>query len=418
MYTNKLVNHHGWEICDMFSRNFDSIICFGGEDWWYHNRAHVDMQLMRRFAQWGTTLYINSLVMQKPKLGQGRKFIQKLIRKAISIFTGLKKSDAGFWVYSPFSLPVHHIRWASRCNEILLRFQIEYVKRKLAMKNPIIWVACPAACPTALKLKPGTLVYQRTDRFEEFPGVDQEVISEFDRSLKAKADLTIFVNNTLYQEESKQCSRAFYLDHGVDYELFASADKSPYKPRDIADIPNPIVGFFGGIADHTTDINLIKNVVDLLPEMSFVFVGSVSDEFSTLMESRKNVWILGQKSYEEIPHYGKLFSVAIMPWNQNEWIQACNPIKLKEYLALGKPIISTPFNELNKYRDVVYIAKTAQNFAEAIKKALAEDDPDLISVRRQKVSNTTWDSKAQIVIDTLLSKKQEVNVVAIDEGHQ
>lgn len=91
--------------------------------------AHIDMQLMRRFAKMGVTVYVNSIVMQKPKLAQGRKFIEKLVRKTKSIFTGLKKSDAGFWVYSPFTLPVHHLAWARPLNEIILhaKFAILFV---------------------------------------------------------------------------------------------------------------------------------------------------------------------------------------------------------------------------------------------------------------------------------------------------
>lgn len=78
------------------------ILCFGGEDWWYHNRGHFDMQLMRRFAQIGTTVYVNSIVMQKPNPQEGKKFLQKIVRKAKSISKGLQKSDAGFWIYSTF----------------------------------------------------------------------------------------------------------------------------------------------------------------------------------------------------------------------------------------------------------------------------------------------------------------------------
>jgi hypothetical protein len=100
------------------------ILCFGGEDWWYHNRGHFDMQMMRRFAKKGTTVYINSIVMQKLNVGQTRKFVQRLSRKAKSIFTGLKKTPEGFWVYTPFSLPVQHISWLKWLIEALLRLQL------------------------------------------------------------------------------------------------------------------------------------------------------------------------------------------------------------------------------------------------------------------------------------------------------
>ncbi len=385
-------------------------ICFGGEDWWYHNRGHFDMQIMRWLARLGTTLYINSIVMQKPKLTEGKKFINKLNRKAKSIFTGLKKSDAGFWVYSPFSLPMHHIAFFKKLNEKILNSQIKFVIHKLGIREPIIWVACPAACDVALKAKRVKLVYQRTDRYEEFPNVDRRTISEFDIRLKKNADLTVFVSRDLYSQEHHQCKKAIYLDHGVDYELFASAEKDPKQPHDIIDIHRPIIGFYGGFAAHTTDIGLLKEVVDLLPDRSFVFVGQPSQECDGLT-ARKNVWMLGQKPYEQIPHYGKCFDVTIMPWKQNRWIQACNPIKLKEYLALGKPIVSTPFNELSRYSDVVYEAKTPKAFAQAIEKALAEDCPSRIVARRKRIINASWDSKAQVVLDRLFTNNCKADTI-------
>ena len=80
-----------------------SFLCFGGEDWWYHNRGHIGFQLTRRFARRGKVLYVNSIVMQKPNLRKGGKFMQKLVRKLKSIFKGVRKVDDNFWVYSPFS---------------------------------------------------------------------------------------------------------------------------------------------------------------------------------------------------------------------------------------------------------------------------------------------------------------------------
>jgi len=379
------------------------VICFGGEDWWYHNRGHIDMQLMRRFSKLGTGLYINSIVMQKAALSQGKQLIQKATRKAKSIFTGLKKTEAGFWVYSPFSLPAHHISWAKRLNETILYHQIHLVITRLGIHHPAIWVACPAACNVALKLKRTALVYQRTDRYEEYPNVDKDIIKEYDQRLKASADLTVFVSHTLYEEERLQCRRAFFLDHGVDYNLFADAALDTEKPEDIANISRPIVGFFGGIDDHTSDIGFMERVVDLTPEMSFVFVGKTSSDCSRLI-SKKNVKMLGQKPYEQIPHYGKCFDVAVMPWRQNRWIQACNPVKLKEYLALGKPVVTTPFPELLKYQNVVYEAQTPEEFSESIKQAIAEDCPEKIAARKDKVRTATWNCKAKLILDNICSE--------------
>ena len=389
------------------------VICFGGEDWWYHNRGHMDMQLIRCFARKGTTVYINSLVMQKPKLGRGGGFVRKLTRKTRSIFTGLKKSDAGFWVYSPFSLPLYHISWLRLLNERLVRPQIQHVIHKLRIKNPIIWVVCPTACDIAIKMKKCQLVYLRTDRYEEYPNVDREMIKKYDQRLKAAADLTIFANEALYKEDAEKCKKALYVDHGVDYEMFASAESNQEIPADMASVRKPIVGFFGGIDDHTFDIDFVKKVIDMLPQMSFVFVGKASSDCSALV-AKKNVWMLGQKPYEQITHYGKCFDVAIMPWRQNRWIEACNPIKLKEYLALGKPVVSSPFPELQKYRDVVYQADTPQQFADCIKKAHSENNPELVAKRKQKVVQASWDSKAELVLHELFTER-EANPRVVDQ---
>jgi glycosyltransferase involved in cell wall biosynthesis len=399
------LGQHIWE--DMNMLNTD-VICFGGEDWWYHNQGHADMQLMRRFSRLGTTLYINSIVMQKPSLkkniGGGRSFNQKLLRKAKSIFRGLRKSDAGFLVYSPFTLPVHHLAWARPINEILLRRQVHHISRKLRLDNPLVWVACPVASDVAIKLSKGLLVYQRTDRYEEYPNVDSEVIKTYDRKLKALADLTVFANQMLFNEEASQCKKAFYIDHGVDFEAFSTAEENPYKPGDIAEVPKPTIGYFGSITGHTIDIDFVNALAELLPDMSFVFVGDVSTEINEL-QARKNVWLLGQKPYSQIPHYGKCFDVAIMPWRQNRWIEGCNPIKLKEYLALGKPVVSTPFPELEQYLDVVCRAKTPEEFAQCIRHALAKNSKEQIAARRKKVETSSWGSKVQILMEELFGDK-------------
>ena len=381
-----------------------SFICFGGEDWWYHNRAHTDMQLMRRFSQKGTTVYVNSIMMRKYKITGGKRFTEKLVRKVRSILKGLRKSSAGFWVYSPFTLPVHHISWARALNEAMLRYQTQRLMRKLRISSPVVWVACPAACDTAIKMKKAKLVYQRTDRYEDDPNVERDAILDYDRKLKASADITVYVNRLLYDEESAQCKKALFLDHGVDYEMFATAQRDSYKPEDIAGIKKPIVGYFGALDAHKIDVGFLVAVAERLPDMSFVFIGKPSLDCSEL-SARKNVWLLGQKTYEQVPHYGKCFDVAILPWKINKWTEAANPIKFKEYLALGKPVVSTPsFSELQRYLDVVYEAGSPDEFAECIRKAYSEDSDELVKKRRQKVAETSWDGKAELVLDELFKE--------------
>lgn len=370
------------------------VVCFGGEDWWYHNRAHVDIQLMRRFARRGRVLYVNSIVMRKPNVAEGRMFLRRLLRKLGSLRRGLVEAELGFHVMSPLTLPVHHLPGAGRLNQVALRGQMARALRKLRMQEPLVWVACPAACETALRLPRTGLVYQRTDRYEEYPGVDGEVISGFDRRLKAQAHVTFYVNRLLFDQERADCRNAYLLDHGVDYDLFAGADRHRWGPEEMRAVHRPVVGFFGGLDDHTSDIALVTEAARRATDMTFVFVGSVSADVSGL-RTLPNVQLLGQRPYEQVPHYGKCFDVAIMPWRQNRWIQACNPIKLKEYLALGKPVVSTPFPELAQYEGLIYQATDPTGFVAAIRQALAEDTEERRAARRERVKAHTWDAKAE-----------------------
>ena len=382
-----------------------SFVCFGGIDWWYHSRAHIDPQLATRFAKRGTTLFINSIVMTKVNLGEGRRFLQKLVRKAKSIFAGLKKTDRGFWVYSPFVLPLHHIRWGKSLNELLLRFQLWYVTRKLGIHDPVVLVANPIACDMAIRMKRKKLIYQRTDRFEEADGIDVDTIVKYDKRLKANSDLTIYVSKELLEQESNECKKPFFLDHGVDFEVFASAEESSFVPDDMVDIPKPVVGYFGAISRHSVDITLVEKIADIMPELSFVFVGTAYESYPGL-EAKKNVWMLGQKDYKQIPHYGKCFDVAILPWIRNRWTQAANPVKVKEYLALGKPFVCTPvFTQIQEYLDVAYLANTPEEFAQCITRALSENCLERIAARRKKVENSTWDDKAELLLHEVLKEK-------------
>jgi glycosyltransferase involved in cell wall biosynthesis len=381
------------------------IVCFGGLDWWYHNRGHIDFQLMKRFSKSADVLYINSIVMQKPKLSQPKTFLKKLIRKSKSISRGLQKVDTGFYVYSPVSLPLHHISLTKKMNELIVGLQISRACSGLNIRSPLVWVACPAACNIAINMKKSMLIYQRTDKFEEFPNIDSSVIKKYDLLLKQHANVTFFVNEKLYNAESTQCRNAVLIDHGVDFEKFAFAEKIDYMPREIKDLQKPIVGFFGGIDSHTFDIDFVDKLTDLMKNVSFVFIGKYSLDCSRLL-SKPNVLMLGQKPYEQIPHYGKHFDVAIMPWNQNRWIDSCNPIKLKEYLALGKPIVSTPFSELDKYSDVVYVSDNPLEFSQLIYKALAENSSRLIEARKSKVRSCTWDNQAAMILNMLTHDSQ------------
>ncbi len=377
-----------------------SVVCFGGEDWWYHNRGHCDMQFMRQFAKHVPVLYVNSIVIRKPNFSEGPVFWQRLQRKARSIFRGLRQVSERFWVFSPVTAPVHHIPGFRVINDIAIRLQTRGVMRRLTMQKPLVWVNCPGACFAALALPRCGLVYQRTDRFEDFPGIDAHRVSLYDRMLRERADLTFYCNRSLYEEERETCRAALYVEHGVDYERFAQPSSDVALPADIADLPRPIAGFFGAIDTHKFDLDLAVRVAGELPGFSFVFIGEASIDCSAL-SALPNVSMVGRIPYERIPDYGRVFDVCLMPFKSNAWIEAFSPIKLKEYLALGKPIVTTGFPELSEYAELVYVGEDARRFAECVARAVREDSVSMQQKRRQRVSGHSWESKAQLVVRAL-----------------
>ncbi|OAB63388.1 hypothetical protein AY599_18785 [Leptolyngbya valderiana BDU 20041] len=376
-------------------RTFDGVICFGGVDWWYHNRGHYDLQMMRELSARVPVLYVNSIGMRMPRPGKGGMFVKRVLRKLKSFSHGLTRVREGFWVLSPVVAPAG---LGASVNERALTMQVRRAARKAGIRNPLVWVACPPGQPVVDALDPVGVVYQRTDRFEEYRGVDRQRISRFDRLLKERADVTLFCSSWLMDQERDQPRGSAFVDHGVDYEPFEAAGlgETP-APADTTDLPRPLVGFVGGIDAHTFDPVLFLEVAKAVPEATFMLVGgcSLPEDWCTLT----NVRLLGQRPYDQVPGYMAAADVLIMPWNRSEWIRACNPVKLKEYLAVGRPIVSTPFPELRRYDGLVHVGETAEEFARHVRYALENDfDP---TPGRDRVRAQTWTAKADAVLEAL-----------------
>lgn len=366
----------------------DGIVCFGGEDWWYHNRGHYDMRMMRELSRATNVLYVNSIGMRNPSLREGAVFLRRVGRKLRSLSRTLSSVDEGFHVLTALTAPLLR---RSEAGNRFLAMQVRSAARAVGIHRPVVWVACPPAAAALRWLDPVRIVYQRTDRYECFPGVDAETIRRADRELKERADPTLFCSRELYREEAGQCRRAVLVDHGVDYESFARAARRDAEPEDVREIPRPRVGFVGGIDAHTFDPALFLEVADRLPDVSFVLVGGCS-----LPEDwcgRENVHELGRRPLESVPSYMAACDVLIMPWRKNEWIRFCNPVKLKEYLAVGRPVVSTAFPELERYGSLVSVARGPEEFAFAIRNRLAHRANPRPG--REAVRNRTWRDQAR-----------------------
>ncbi|WP_188188522.1 glycosyltransferase [Nonomuraea sp. SYSU D8015] len=366
-------------------------VCFSAQDWWYHNRAHSDFQLMRSVAEHRKVLVVNSIGMRMPTPGKSTQVLRRIARKLRSVAKFVRRPSPGFYVMSPLPLPFYGSPLLRRVNAVLVRAQVRAVCRALGLTAPVIVTTIPTAWDVVRPMRRRALVFNRSDRHSAFPESDTETIEKLEDALLRGADHVLYVSRALMAEERDRTGdRAHFLDHGVDLEHFTKRDR---LPADLADIPGPRVGFFGALDDYLVDFDLLERIAGDMPDVSLVLIGDATVPMERLTKY-PNVHWLGFRPYDDIPAYGSGFDVAIMPWLDNSWIRHANPIKLKEYLALGLPVVSTDFAELANYTDRVRVATDPAAFIATIRSTLDDGGPREPQALRESVLGASWSSRA------------------------
>jgi glycosyltransferase involved in cell wall biosynthesis len=370
-------------------------VCFSAQDWWYHNRAHSDFQLMRRVAADRKVLLVNSIGLRMPLPGRSTQVLRRIWRKACSVAMLARRplpDVPNFIVLTPFVLPFYGTPWLRKLNAVSIRTQIRLACRLLKMPNPVMVVTIPTAWDVVAPMRKRSLLFNRSDRHSEFPESDQDTIRALENELLRASDVVLYVSRSLLADELPLTGdRAEFLDHGVDLEHFTVR---PELPAAIERIPRPRVGFFGGLDDYLVDFDLLERVAAELPDASLVLIGDATCSMDRF-DKYPNVHWLGYLPYEQIPAHGSGFDVALMPWLDNTWIQHSNPIKMKEYLALGLPVVSTDFAEVRHYADQIRIAGDPAEFVALIRTTLADGGLTGPAQRRAAVLTASWESRAR-----------------------
>ncbi len=384
------------------------IVFFSAQDYWYHNRAHSDFQLTRGMARDRVVLLVNSIGMRMPKRGSTTQPWRRIVRKLNSIARAVRRPEPqlpNLVVMTPVILPFYGRSWTRALNAWVVRLQLRVVLGALRVSRPDVVVTIPTAWDVVCRMKTRSLTVNRSDKYSAFPETNQAVVADLERRLLGAADSVVYVSEHLKDEEAALVAgRAVFLGHGVDLEHFERRPAAEW-PADIASLPRPIVGFFGGLDDYVVDFELIGRTADAMQEGSLVLIGDATCDMSALVAHERVVW-LGPKPYAEIPAYGSAFDVAIMPWLDNEWIEHCNPIKTKEYLALGLPIVTTYYPEAPKLGDVMDIARSPEEFVQMVKAALRGDGWSTPELRRASVLGDSWQSRSDALVRLIESESR------------
>jgi glycosyltransferase involved in cell wall biosynthesis len=385
-----------------------SIICFAGEDWWYHHQ-HSKNHIMRRLARAGNrVIFVNSISMGLPSL-TSPDLLSKLKRKLRSYAKPIRITEEGVVVVSPPVFPFYSSRLARAINRWLLVAQIKLLMVAFDMPRPILWIAIPTAGEVVGRLGEQALIYQVSDKYDANQmdhATASNVIARMHEELLERADLIYYSGRKLYEDDCAAhpeiARKARRLEQAVDYELFASATLLKWRePDDIANVPHPRLGYFGAIDSWLMDQELIRHVSLKRPEWHWVLIGLRASPLD--VESLENVHYLGSKPYSLMPCYAASFDVCVLPWvTGNEFVNYGSPIKVREYLATGKPVVITPLYEYEPLDGILRISRGYDDFIGKVEDSLANDSVEKRDARQGAVRESTWDARAEEVSEAIV----------------
>ena len=353
---------------------------------------------MRKFARAGNkVIFVNSISMGLPGLAH-KDLIPRIKRKLGSYSKLARQTDEGITVVSPASLPFFGTAAARSINRRLIGAQIKRLAQSRGLTKPILWIAIPTAADMIGTLDESVVVYHVSDKYDANT-MDHATDPALIRSLHLRAidaaDLIFYSGRKLFTESKRGCERSYLLEQGVDYEHWRQVDTIDVAPV-IARIPRPRLGYFGAIEPWLVDQELIKRASRERPEWQWIFIGNKSRGLD--IEELPNVHFLPAVPYADLPAYAAGFDVCVLPWEtEQSFTSYGSAIKVREYLATGKPVVISPLPEYEPMRDVLRIARTRDDFIRLIDEALHDTDPANAARRQAAVADGTWDARAEWV---------------------
>ena len=383
--------------CTILMLTNRSIICFGGEDWWYHH-PHSKAHLMRKFALAGNrVIFVNSISMGLPALAH-KDLLPRIKRKLGSYSKLARQTDEGITVVSPASLPFFGTAAARAANRRMIGAQIRRLAKSRGLSKPVLWIAIPTAAEMIGAFDESAIVYQVSDKYDANTmdhATDPALIRRLHEHAIDAADLVFYSGRKLFNEATRGRDHSYLLEQGVDYQRWSKID-SVTVAAEIEKIPRPRLGYFGAIEPWLVDQELIKRAARERPEWQWVFIGNKSRGLD--IEALPNTHFLPPVPYAELPAYAAGFDVCVLPWEtEQSFTSYGSAIKVREYLATGKPVVISPLPEYEPMRDVLRIARTRDDFIRLVEEALHDIDPADAAKRQAAVASGTWDARAEWV---------------------
>ncbi len=331
--------------------------------------------------------------MRFPRKGTVSAPTAGIVRKIRSAARRLQFPDStlpNLAVATPVSFPIYSGPFG-RLNTSLVAFQVRRFCSRAGISKAIVLVTIPTYASVAMNLPSEALFYNRSDLHSAFEGIDVEFVREREEMLLKGADAVLYASDFLFRAEQCRVKHGILIGHGVDTALFRPEGGAS---KELDDLPHPRVAFFGELRERSVDFDLVASVARLCPSTQFVLGGAQLDDLGQL-RSIANVRLLGPCPHHEMPARWRAVDAAILPYKQNAWLRASEPVKLNEILAMGLPAVGTPIPSLNKRSAFVEVAETPEAFARALNKTLSTlpaSNVEWRKARRAAANLQTWDS--------------------------
>lgn len=386
----------------------ENVVCFA-KDW--NEDPTSNNHVMRQLARHNKVLWLNSIATRVPKLSSGGD-LQKIVRKLKSFAKGPEHVEDGLDVYTPIVLPFPHSDVAQRVNEQILDKSIRVLRRQRGMKDFQLWTFLPTTSKYIGKLGESFTVYYCIDEWSHFSNLPKEKIVAMETDLCRRSDIVFATATRLLERRAHLNPETHLALHGVDQAHFAKAlDPSTVVADEIAKLPRPILGFIGLIQDWV-DLELIRYLAEKRKDWTIVLVGKSLVDLSRV-QGLPNVHLLGRKPYESLHTYCKGFDLGLIPFVKNELTLNVNPIKLREYLSAGLPVVSTDIPEVARYvssrgdlAGACAVATERDEFYVAIEKLLSGDSPAARKARSDAMKEETWERVVAKVGDHVMRVKR------------
>ncbi|MED4889246.1 glycosyltransferase [Lysinibacillus fusiformis] len=291
----------------------------------------------------------------------------------------------------------------------IINQSIEYLKLKFNIGATYSILDLPFWANVSLSLDNNITIYDCMDDHEGFSTNSSEMLSN-EENLIYSSDIVLASSQRLYEKMIQKNPNTLLVRNAGEYNHFSK--KTTDFAGEVRDLKGPIIGYYGAISEWF-DIELIRKLAKRNPSWTFVLVGNTFGCDVSHVEKMPNVILTGEVTYESLPSYLYKFDVCLIPFLINNLTLATNPVKVYEYLAAGKPVVSSKLPELEYMKELVYLADTVEDFETSIQQSLSENNKQLVEERKKYAANNTWETRYHEIKQYLINQQPKVSIVIV-----